>query len=924
MSTLPKLRIQTESPVVVKRPLRLLLVDDTSEDAELILSCLKRAGYVLSFDVVDLPEPFRQKLQQSEYDLIVSDHNLRTWTGRDALEVLHQSRKDIPFIVVTGALGDEAAVDYIKRGAADYILKHRLNLLPLAVSHVLREKAHRDEKARLHEQISAGKREWELTFDAVPDAVLIFDDQCRVHRANRAACEMLGLPFAKLIGQPCYEVLHGLVHAPHFCPHERLLATGTPQRRDFEEPRLGKVFDATSTPLRDRDGTLLGCIHVLRDISDRNRAEKALRHSEEQLRLLLNSTAEAIYGLDCEGNCTFCNPACLRLLGYGDPRDLLGRNMHQVMHHTRADGAPYLEEECQIYVAFRKGKATHVLEELLWRADGTSFPSEYWSYPIEKDGTLVGSVVTFLDISERKRAEAAHRESEEKYRDFVENATQGIFRSTPQGDLLDVNPALVSMLGYGSKEELLALNLDRDVYEDPADRMMAWQTYQLTGRGNAIEVNWTRKDHKTIAVRLCVRVIRDKEDRIKHFEVIAEDVTEKRTLEEQFRQAQKMEAMGRLAGGISHDFNNLLGVIIGYSDLLLASPARDDVTQHQIEEIKKAGQRAASLTRQLLAFSRKQVLTPKVLDLNTVVAETGEMLRRVLGEDVELITRLSPTLDHVKADPTQIEQVIMNLAINARDAMPNGGKLVIETTNASLDGSYDQQKHVDVETGNYVLLTVSDTGIGMDNTTKARIFEPFFTTKERGKGTGLGLATVYGIVRQSNGYIWVYSEVGKGTTFKVYIPRVKEMFTEIQPEITTPLPLGSGTILLVEDEDSLSEISHRLIEGMGYKVIEAANGPDAIRIAGEYADRIQLLVTDVVMPGMSGRELAELLLASYSRMKVLYVSGHTDDVIMHYAILKPGVAFLQKPFTRDSLAKKIQEVLGAPGGTNGKCLGACQ
>jgi PAS domain S-box-containing protein len=874
MSTL-KSRIQTEDPIAVKRPLRLLMVDDNREDGELMLASLKRAGYVLSFDIVDLPQIFREKLQQSEYDLIVSDHNLRTWTGLDALDMLRQSRKDIPFIVVTGTLGDEAAVDYIKRGAADYILKHRLNLLPLAVGHVLKEKAHRDEKNRLHERIAAGKREWELTFDAVPDAVLIFDDQCRVHRANRAASEIVGLPFAKLIGRPCYEVLHGLVQAPANCPHERLLATGTPQRGDFEEPRLGKIFDATSTPLRDTDGTFLGCIHVLRDISDRNRAEQALRNSEEQLRLLLNSTAEAIYGLDCEGNCTFCNPACLRLLGYRDPKDLLGRNMHQVMHHTHADGAPYLEETCQIYLAFREGKATHVVDEVLWRDDGTSFPSEYWSYPIHKDGKLVGSVVTFLDISERKRAETAHRESEEKYRDFVENATHGIFRANPQGDLLDVNPALVSMLSYGSKEELLSLNLGTDIYENPADRISAVRTYQLNGRGAGVEVNWKRKDHKIIAVRLCGRVIRDNENQVRHFEVIAEDVTEKRTLEEQFRQAQKMEAMGRLAGGISHDFNNLLGVIIGYSDLLLSSPTRDDLAQHRIEEIKKAGQRAASLTRQLLAFSRKQVLTPKVLDLNTIVAETSKMLLRLLGEDIELIVKLSPVLDHVKADPTQLEQVIMNLAINARDAMPSGGK-------------------------------------------------PFFTTKERGKGTGLGLATVYGIIRQSGGYIWVYSEVAKGTTFKVYIPRVKEMLSEVQPEISAPPPSGSGTILLVEDEDSLRELSHRLLEGMGYKVIEAANGAEAIRIAGQCVDRIQLLVTDVVMPGMSGRELAELLVASHSQMKVLYVSGHTDDVIMHYAILKPGVAFLQKPFTRDGLAKKIQEVLGAADGADGKCLGASQ
>lgn len=917
MTTILKGAAGAEEPPPSNRPLRLLMVEDTPADAELMLASLKRAGYALSFDIVASPAPFQERLQHAEYDLVIADHDLGSWRGLDVLEALKESGKGIPFIVVTGTLGDEAAVEYIKRGAADYVLKNRLNLLPLAVGQTLREKTHRDEKARLHEKIRTAKREWELTFDSVPDAVLIFDDQCRVRRANRAATEIFEMPFSKLLGRTCYEVLHGVGQAPPNCPHQQLLTT---QRNDFEEPRLGKTFDVTITPLRNTNGTFLGCIHVLRDISDRQRTEQALRRSEEQLRLLLDSTAEAIYGLDCEGNCTFCNPACLRLLGYRDPQDLLGSNMHNLMHHTRADGTRYLEKDCQIYIAFREGKGTHVVDEMLWRHDGTSFPAEYWSYPIQKGGKLVGAVVTFLDVSERKSAEAARRESEEKYREFIENATYGIFRSNPGGAFLDVNPALVSMLGYGSKEELLTLNLDRDIYENPTDRISAVRTYQFNGRANGIEVNWKRRDRKSIIVRLCGRALRDQEGQIKYFEVIAEDITEKRTLEEQFRQAQKMEAIGRLAGGVSHDFNNLLGVIIGYSDLLLPTLPAGDLSRHRIEEIKKAGQRAASLTRQLLAFSRKQVLTPKVLDLNAVVGETSKMLLRLLGEDIELITRLSPALDYVKVDPTQIEQVIMNLAINSRDAMPQGGKLVIETANTELDQRYGQQRHIEVRPGNYVLLTVSDTGIGMDEKTQARIFEPFFTTKEMGKGTGLGLATVYGIIKQSGGYIWVYSEVGKGTTFKVYMPRVKETLKEVH-EAPVPLPPGSGTILLVEDEDSLRELNHRLLESMGYTVMEAASGADAIRIAGRCRDPIQLLVTDVVMPGMNGRELAELLVGEHSQMKVLYVSGHPNDVIAHYATLSPGVAFLQKPFTRDAFAKKIKEVLGASDGKTEECRG---
>jgi two-component system, cell cycle sensor histidine kinase and response regulator CckA len=418
--------------------------------------------------------------------------------------------------------------------------------------------------------------------------------------------------------------------------------------------------------------------------------------------------------------------------------------------------------------------------------------------------------------------------------------------------------------------------------------------------------------------------VMEKDGSIREWIGTCTDVTEQRQLEEQFRQAQKMEAMGRLAGGISHDFNNLLGVIIGYSDLLLTSRFDENLTRHHAEEIRKAGQRAASLTRQLLAFSRKQVLKPKVLDLNAAVSETCKMLLRVLGEDIQLTTRLAPALGQIKADPTQIEQVLMNLAINARDAMPQGGKLTIETSNTELDQTYCQQKHIELQPGNYVLLTIRDSGIGMDKEIQARLFEPFFTTKEEGKGTGLGLATVYGIIRQSGGCIWVNSEVGKGTTFKVYLPQWKGILKEFPLESHPPVPLGSGTILLVEDEDALREISSKLLKSMGYKVIAAASGTDAIRIAGEFTQPIDLLMTDVVMPGMNGRELAEVLAASHPQMKVLYVSGHTDDVMVHYAILKPGVAFLQKPFTRDGLAKKVQEVLGDSGGITDQYIGAAQ
>ncbi len=390
---------------------------------------------------------------------------------------------------------------------------------------------------------------------------------------------------------------------------------------------------------------------------------------------------------------------------------------------------------------------------------------------------------------------------------------------------------------------------------------------------------------------------------------VATDVTQRKRLEEQLRQSQKMEAIGRLAGGIAHDFNNLLTAIIGYAELLMADGGAADSRRGDVAEIKRAAERAAGLTQQLLAFSRKQLLQPKVLDLNALVRETQKLLRRLLGEDIELQTVAATDLDAVEADPGQLGQVIMNLAVNARDAMPRGGQLTIETANVVLDDAAVQQ-HVTMRPGRYVMLAVSDTGVGMDADTKAHLFEPFFTTKEAGKGTGLGLATVYGIVKQSGGYIWAYSEPGRGATFKIYLPpvaaRAEAVRSPVAPSAATH---GSETVLVVEDEEAVRRLSCRVLESHGYTVLAAGRGDQALHVASRHTGPIQLLVTDVVMPGMSGRELAKRLSSLRPATKVLYLSGYTDDAIVRHGVLEPGVSFLQKPFTPAALARKVREVL---------------
>ena len=511
---------------------------------------------------------------------------------------------------------------------------------------------------------------------------------------------------------------------------------------------------------------------------------------------------------------------------------------------------------------------------------------------------------------EHRRSQDALRRSEARYRSQVQSAVYGIYRSSLAGRFLDVNPALVKMLGYDSAEELYALDMGRDLYADPEERNRNVKDYWTRDRVEGIETRWKRKDGRIITVRLSGRGGLKYPGEPESFEMICEDITERRTLEDQLLHAQKMEAVGRLAGGVAHDFNNLLTVIKGYSDLMLNELTAKDPMRGEVEEIQRAAERAAALTQQLLAFSRRQVMAPKVIDLNVVLVNMQKLLHRLLGEDVDLRVTTDPKLGWVKADPGQIEQVVMNLAVNARDAMPRGGKLTIETSNTRIDETYARE-HAVVNAGDYAMIAVSDSGTGMDPEIAKHIFEPFFTTKEMGKGTGLGLSTVYGIVKQSGGYIWVYSEPNRGTTFKIYLPVVQ---TE-EPRDAEDRPAqaasnkGTETILLVEDEDGVRALIREVLQRHGYKVIETRHGGEAMLACEQHKEKIDLLLTDVVLAQLTGTELTRRLAASRPNMKVLFISGYTEEAIVHHGVLEPGTAFLQKPFTPSILAKKVRDVL---------------
>jgi two-component system, cell cycle sensor histidine kinase and response regulator CckA len=539
-----------------------------------------------------------------------------------------------------------------------------------------------------------------------------------------------------------------------------------------------------------------------------------------------------------------------------------------------------------------------------------------WSFAPLNDTILglVGLVLMFdmYTVYQHFQIQGVRRqlvEREELFRLITENAADMIAVVDAKGKRLYNSPSYERILGYTEADLANSNSLDQIHPEDRDKVAKAADEARRTGAGTSLEYRMRHKDGSWRALESRASTIL-KGGQVEKLVVVNRDVTERKGLEEQFRQSQKMEAVGRLSGGVAHDFNNLLGVIIGYGEVVEQGTPVESPLRSSVEEMLKAGHRAATLTRQLLAFSRQQVMDPRVLDLNAVVKDMEKMLKRLISEDIQLLTHLDPRVGHIKADQGQIEQVIMNLAVNARDAMPKGGKLEIATSDVYMDESYIRKYPYPVLVGHYVLITVADKGTGMDAATRARIFEPFFTTKGKGKGTGLGLSTVYGVVKQSGGYIEVDSEVGVGTCFKIYLPRVEEALDSKREATGVHESLhGTETVLLVEDERSLRKLSRYLLELCGYKVLEAETGVEALKVSQDYERPIDLLLTDVVMPGMSGRALADQLVIQRPVTRVLYMSGYTGQTVGDHGVLAQGSYFLPKPFTREALARKVREAL---------------
>jgi two-component system, cell cycle sensor histidine kinase and response regulator CckA len=780
----------------------------------------------------------------------------------------------------------------------------------------------------------------EQMFQASPDGLSIADTDHRVLWANNAFARLFDYQAAEVVGQH----LENLVVPPERLAESRWVieALARGERITLETQRRkkdGTLLDVSVScaPLL-LDGKMAGFYAGYHDISDRKRVEalssalyrvaekSSSAHDLQQFFAAVHSIVEELM---------YARNFYIALY---DPSTELLSFPYFVDEQDSAPSPKKLGRGLTDYL-IRSGQSLLATPEVLQAmedrgevARNGSRSLDWMGVPLKVNNHTFGALVvqtytknirygesdkeilTFVarqvaSAVEIKRNEQALRRSEARYRSLVQSSVYGIYRSSLEGRFLDVNPALITMLGYGSAEEVLLLDPEKDVFAHAEEHSRLIEEFRRSGRLDGIEVKWKRKDGGAITVRISGRAVSSADEPADVLEAIAEDVTDRRVLEDQLRQAQKMEAVGRLAGGVAHDFNNLLMVISGYAEVILADLPLDHPMHEKGRAIQLAADRATTLTRQLLAFSRKQMLELKVVDVNAIVLDMERLLRPLIGENVEFSTSLASDAAHTRADAGQLEQVLMNLVVNAKDAMTRGGKLTIETRNIVIDENH-RRGQTFIRPGHYVLLAVSDTGMGMDKETQSRIFEPFFTTKEKGKGTGLGLSTVYGIVKQSGGYVMVQSEVQRGTTFHIYLPRVEGVAEKHAAPVALAALGGTETVLLVEDEESVRQLVRDTLAAKGYRVLEAENGEAGIAAAAQHKGKINLVITDVVMPGMGGRELVKQLVQLRPGTRVLYLSGYTEDSILNEGTIERDAAFLQKPFTLQNLSRKVREVLG--------------
>lgn len=769
---------------------RVLLVEDNLGDADLIQEMLpKTAGNGFAVEVVQrLSEAF-SRIQGAKLDIILLDLGLPDSSGLDTFIKFQAAAPDMPIIVLTGNTDQQAAVIALQQGAQDFLIKGEItgDLINRAIRYAL-------ERKRVEQKLLATEGQYRQLYERMMDAFVRVDMSRKIRECNQAFLDLLGYSQEEASGLTYLDITPGRWHAAESeILKNQVLIRGYSDVYEKEYQRKdGSIVpvELRTNLISDETGAPTGMWAIIRNISERKQAEIQLEASKDQLSLILSSMAEGIYGLDCLGNCSFCNAACVRILGYRGIHDILGKNMHELVHHVSADGSLYPREECPICMSLCSGDHFHSEHETFSRADGSHFPAECWTHPIIKDDVVLGTVVSFIDRTEQAK------------------------------------------------------------------------------------------------------------------------------LENQLLQAQKMEAIGTLAGGIAHDFNNILSAIIGYGHITLMHMPKDDSQRLNIEHILESADRAAALTQSLLAFSRKQFSHKKRIDLNEVLKQVEKFAVRVIGEDVVVRVALAEPALIVLADAGQLEQVILNLATNARDAMPHGGSFTLTSTIAELDASF-LVAHGYGKPGTYAMIAATDTGVGMSEDTSKKIFDPFFTTKEVGKGTGLGLAMAYGIVKQHDGFITVSSELGVGTTFRIYLPLLAEAAQEILHESAVEYPKGgTETILLAEDDEAVRKLSRIVLQEFGYTVIEAIDGEDAVAKFMQHKDSIRLLLFDLIMPKLNGKEACDVIRKVKPGMKAVFVSGYAPDIIQQKTPMDSDTHLLTKPISPTVLLGKVREALDGKNGAS--------
>ena len=843
------------------RPITILLVEDSPADARLVVELLRNAQVTFAMEHADRLAPALERLRGSGVDVVLLDLGLPDSQGLETFQRMRRFAADQAIVVLSGLADEQVALEALQAGAQDYLVKGRIQapVLGRVIRYAIERK--RAERERLEEQAR-----FRALVENSLDAVVVFGEDGSVQYASPTTRRVLEYEPAELIGRNAFDFVHPDHHAllagrmaeSLARPRQPVPAEALIRNRSGAWRRL----EGTLTNLLD-EPAVRGIAGNYRDITERRESEELIR----RLSLAVEQSPVGVLMTDVAGTIEYVNSRFTEITGYS-PAEAIGQTPRILKSGSTPD-AVYVE----LWSAITGGRPWQG-EMLNRRKDGSLYWDAMWVYPIHDAEGAVSRFLAFKeDITERRAADAELRDTAARLRTLMEHASDGIAVLTSQGIILQANRRIGELVGRPVTElggrhisEFVSPGIGARLGEFTAD----------TASGSVPGVEFPHPDGTVSILDFSLSAVELASERL--LLLIGRDVTEQRSVEQQLLHSQKMEAIGQLAGGVAHDFNNILTAIFGYADQL-GETLPPGTREHEVLfEMRQAAERAASLTRQLLAFSRRQVLQAVVLNPNEQLRDLEKLLRRIIGEDIALSLSLAADLGNVRADAGQLDQVLINLAVNSRDSMPRGGKLVIETANCDI-GERDATQHHPVAPGRYVVLTVSDNGSGMDEHTRARIFEPFFTTKEKGRGTGLGLSTVYGIVKQSRGYIWVYSEPGRGATFRIYLPRVDApaAATPRAPQSTTMT--GAETILLAE--------------------ARALDGP------------IHLLVTDVVMPEGSGQQLARRLAQTRPETRVLYCSGYTDEAIVRHGILEPGINFLEKPFTADTLARKVREVLDA-------------